>query len=382
MTKTVIKGFRFRIYPDMKQEETIRYVLKIYHNTYNRALAIVRRNFEEKKPLPDKESLKCSVLPYQTKDRGNIPKAILYHIVSEAIFQLYFNIAKLKKDGRLPNFKSMDRKLTVPLFVNQVGFRIDFESKNIELLQTGTIKAKGLYGNQPPNRRIYLQCLTQNRYYISYSAETQHEIMPSPLKKKRIGLDLGLNNLVTSSDGEVILNRRFLKRMAARVHALQRELQRKTKGSKNYYRTRAKLQNAYLKIANKRKDFLGKISYRLVKHNTFISMESLDIKDMEKKRLISKSLQDTSLGELVRYLQYKSLWNDRTLVFVPKYYPSSQLCSNCGYRNPDLKDLSIREWTCPKCHTHHDRDINAAKNILRQGLSMAISKLKQEKERS
>lgn len=111
-------------------------------------------------------------------------------------------------------------------------------------------------------------------------------------------------------------------------------------------------------------------------------MESLDIKDMEKKRLISRSLQDTSLGELVKYLQYKSLWNDRKLVFVPKYYPSSQLCSNCGYRNPDLKDLSIREWTCPKCHTHHDRDINAAKNILRQGLSMAISELKQKKGRS
>lgn len=206
--------------------------------------------------------------------------------------------------------------------------------------------------------------------------------MPSPLKKKRIGLDLGLNNLVTSSDGEVILNRRFLKRMAARVRALQRELKQKTKGSKNYYRTRAKLQNAYLKITNKRKDFLGKISYRLVKHNTFISMESLDIKDMEKKRLISRSLQDTSLGELVKYLQYKSLWNNRKLVFVPKYYPSSQLCSNCGYRNPDLKDLSIREWTCPKCHTHHDRDINAAKKILKQGLSMAISELKQEKGRS
>lgn len=382
MTKSVIKGFRFRIYPNTKQEQTIRYVLKIYQNAYNRALAIVKRSFEEKKPLPDKASLKCSVLPYQTKDRGNIPKTLVDHLVSDAIFHLYFNIARLKKFDMLPKFKSIDRKISVPLFTSQVGFRIDFKTSRIELLETGTIKAKGLYGNQPPNRRIYLQCLNQNRYYISYSAETRHEIMPSPLKKKRIGLDLGLNNLVTSSDGEVILNRRFLKRMAARVRALQRELKRKTKGSKNYYRTRAKLQNAYLKITNKRKDFLGKISYRLVKHNTFISMESLDIKDMEKKRLISRSLQDTSLGELVKYLQYKSLWNDRKLVFVPKYYPSSQLCSNCGYRNPDLKDLSIREWTCPKCHTHHDRDINAAKNILRQGLSMAISELKQEKGRS
>lgn len=382
MTKSVIKGFRFRIYPNTKQEQTIRYVLKIYQNAYNRALAIVKRSFEEKKPLPDKASLKYSVLPYQTKDRGNIPKTLVDHLVSDAIFHLYSNIARLKKFDMLPKFKSIDRKISVPLFTSQVGFRIDFETSRIELLETGTIKAKGLYGNQPPNRRIYLQCLNQNRYYISYSAETRHEIMPSPLKKKRIGLDLGLNNLVTSSDGEVILNRRFLKRMAARVRALQRELKRKTKGSKNYYRTRVKLQNAYLKITNKRKDFLGKISYRLVKHNTFISMESLDIKDMEKKRLISRSLQDTSLGELVKYLQYKSLWNDRKLVFVPKYYPSSQLCSNCGYRNPDLKDLSIREWTCPKCHTHHDRDINAAKNILRQGLSMAISELKQEKGRS
>lgn len=115
MTKAVIKGFRFRIYPDKKQEETIRYVLKIYHNTYNRALAIVRRNFEEKKPLPDKESLKCSILPYQTKDRGNIPKAILYHIVSEAIFQLYFNIAKPKKRRTITEFQIHEPEAHRPL---------------------------------------------------------------------------------------------------------------------------------------------------------------------------------------------------------------------------------------------------------------------------
>ena len=149
---------------------------------------------------------------------------------------------------------------------------------------------------------------------------------------------------------------------------LQRQLAKKEKGSKNFNKQRIKVAKLHEKITNIRMDNLHKISSQIVKENQFIFSEDLNIKGMVKNPNLSKSIHDVSWSELTRQIQYKSEWNNRIYHKVNRYYASSQLCNVCGYKNKEVKNLSIREWTCPKCGTHHNRDINASINILNQGL--------------
>ena len=151
---------------------------------------------------------------------------------------------------------------------------------------------------------------------------------------------------------------------------LQKSLSRKVYGSKNYEKARIKLAKFHEYIANCRKDYLHKISIFLVKEYDVICAETLQVKNMVKNHSLAKAIQDVSWYEFCRQLEYKCLWHDKKFVKISTYFASSQLCSNCGYKNPDIKNLDIREYDCHECGTHHDRDINAATNILNEGLKL------------
>ena len=194
------------------------------------------------------------------------------------------------------------------------------------------------------------------------------QVAVEPLRPadKETGIDMGIKKFAILSTGEVIENPRYYVKAQKKLARLQRALSKKKKGSKNYEKARLKVARQHEKVANQRRDFQHKLSKRLVVENQVISMEDLRIKNMVKNRKLAKAISDAGWGEFQRMVEYKSAWYGRTFVKVDPFYPSSKLCEKCGIKNAMLT-LSDREWQCPECGAVHDRDLNAARNILAEG---------------
>ena len=197
----------------------------------------------------------------------------------------------------------------------------------------------------------------------------EQEIQELPKNEFAIGIDLGLTDFAITSDGIKYANPRYLKKSLNKLAMEQRKLSKKKKGSKNRNKQRIKVARLHEKISNQRKDFLHKLSYELINENQVICLEDLQVKEIQQNKYLSQSVSDVGWYEFRRQLEYKSKWYGRTIVIINKWYPSSQICSNCG-ENTGKKTLNIREFTCPYCGKHHDRDINASINILNEGLRL------------
>ncbi|MEY8330761.1 IS200/IS605 family element RNA-guided endonuclease TnpB, partial [Lachnospiraceae bacterium 48-33] len=273
----------------------------------------------------------------------------------------------LKEHAGYPKFKSKhdNHKSYTTNFTNG-NIAVEFESGKIKLPKLKKVKAKLHREFVGQIKSATISQVPSGKYYISVLVETEHEELPHT--KQNIGLDLGIKNLCITSGGEKYENPKTIKKYEKKLAKLQRQLAHKQKRSRNYYKKKKQIAKCYEKITNTRKDYLNKVSHEIISENQVIVSENLQIKNMVKNHHLAKSITDASWYELTRQLKYKAEWNGRQYIRIDTFYASSQICSSCGYRNTDIKDLSVREWICPKCKAKHDRDINAAKNILAEGL--------------
>ena len=266
-----------------------------------------------------------------------------------------------------PKFKSKhDNHKTYTTNYTNGNIAVDFENGKVKLPKIKEVKAKLHRDFRGQIKSAAVSRVPSGKYYVSILVETEHKELAHT--KDSIGIDLGIKDLCITSEGKIYENPKIIRKYERQLVKLQRQLSHKEKRSKNYYKTRKKIALCHEKIRNTRKDYLHKVSHEIISENQVVVSENLQIKNMVKNHHLAKAISDVSWYELTRQLGYKAKWNGRKYIKIDTFYASSQICSVCGYQNPDIKDLSVRRWICPECRAEHDRDINAAKNILAEGL--------------
>ena len=286
--------------------------------------------------------------------------------LKECLKDLDVAYQKFFKGNGFPKFKSKKRdKLS---YRANSCLHLDKDTKTVKIPKVGWIQFRDKSSFEGL-KRLYSVTISKSssgKYYASISAEV--DIKNFEKSNQNCGIDLGIKDFCVLNDGTRFENPKFLVHNEKRLRLLQKSLSRKIYGSKNYEKARLKLAKFHEYIVNCRKDYLHKISLYLVKNYDIICSETLRVRNMVKKHSLAKLIIDVSWYEFCRQLECKCLWYGKKLVQISTNFASSQLCSKCGYKNSKVKNLSVREWDCPECHTPNDRDINASTNILKEGL--------------
>ena len=363
----MLKTYKYRIYPNKEQEIQLAKTFGCCRFVYNQTLAYRKDIYDKEKKSISKtdcnnycnRKLKKEYQWLKEVDKFALTNAI-YNM--DSAYQKFF-----KEHTGYPRFKSKNdnHKSYTTNYTNN-NITVDFEYGKIKLPKLKEVKAKTHRNFTGQIKSASVSKTPSGKYYVSILVETEHTKKPDVTGK--VGLDLGIKDLCITSDGKKYENPKVIKKYERKLIKLQRQLAHKEKRSNNYQRKRKQIALCYEKIKNTRKDYLHKISSEIINENQVIVSENLQIKNMVRNHNLAKSITDVSWYELTRQLEYKSKWNERIYIKLDTFYASSQICSVCGYKNTDVKDLSVRQWICPKCKEVHDRDINAAKNILSQGL--------------
>ena len=366
------KSYQFRIYPNKQQiimiQKTFGCTRFIYNHYLEKRKEEHLTGFDMIKELPnlypeypflkevDSCSLRCSLF-----DLDDAFKRYFRHQNNDPKFKGKYG----SKRSYRTNYITSTYKGT-----KYENIKVDLKRKVITLPKLKEVKIRGYRNLEDlPGRIIHAtisECST-GKYYVSVLVEVSH-IAPKMIPRRVVGIDLGIKDVIITSDGEKIKNEKVIEKYEKRIKRKQRELARRVKGSSNYYKTKKKLSVLFQRLRNARKYFIHQITKKLVLENDIIVSETLKVKEMLEEKKISKFLSDASLSKICSVLKSKAEYYGKRYIQIDTYYPSSQECSRCGYQNEKVKDLTVRDWICPKCGSYHDRDINASINMLFEGL--------------
>jgi len=376
------KGIKFRLYPNKEQQNLINKTFGCCRLIYNKGLALRKDTYKAGNSIGYNET---SAMLTQLKKHEDFK--FLKEVDSISLQQSLRDLDSayknfFKKNAKYPRFKNKKNHQSYRTVNQNNGIRI--VDKYIKLPKLGYVKFKQSMevGNI---KHATIERTTTNKYFVVLTVEFEPEFKKTT--NNAIGIDVGIKHFYTDSNNNTVSNPKHLEKSIKQLTKAQRKLSRmieshiigyKTNRSpiynkplsecKNMQKQRIVIAKIHERIANQRNDFLQKESTKLIRENQTIVIEDLKIKNMVRNHHLAKSISDASWSKFFDMLEYKATWYGNNIIKVNTFYPSSQTCNSCGYKNTKTKNLAIRSWKCPKCNTIHDRDVNAAKNILKQGI--------------
>lgn len=358
------KAYRYRFYPTDEQRQALDRTFGCVRFVYNWALALRRDTYAERGQALTYDDLSAALTQLKRdpahswlNDVSSVPlQQTLRHL--DLAFRNH-----LAGRARYPVFKTKRGRQSA----TYVASAFSYDGGRLTLGRMRgplDIRWSRRFGGRPSSVAVSKDAA--GRYFVSFTVEEETEAKRRVVRA--IGIDLGIHTLIATSDGETISSPRPFRRAERRLSKAHRDLSRKQRGSRNREKARLTLARAYARVADTRMDYLHKLTTTLIDENQVICVEGLSVQALHRKRRLAKPLRDLAWGELLRQLEYKASWYGRTLVRIDRYFPSSKRCSSCGHTLAELS-VKVRRWTCPACGAEHDRDINAAKNVLAAGLA-------------
>ena len=364
----MLKGMKFRIYPNKEQQHIIHKTFGCSRFIYNQGLSLRSNEFKNGNSIGYKET-NTMLSSYKKSEKF----AWLKEVDSVALQQSLRDLDRAYKNffakrAAAPTFKSKHNH-NKSYRTQCINNNICVAGKYIKLPKLGYVKSKISMPVTGKINNATIEQVPSGKYFCVLNVEVGQPVYENA--GCIVGIDVGIKEFYSDSNGNIVNNPKYLNKSMCNLVKEQRKLSRMKKFSKNWNKQRIKVARLHEKITNQRNDFLHKESTKLLRENQIICIEDLNVKGMVRNHKLAQHIASCSWSKFFAMLEYKATWSGNEIIKVPTVYPSSQTCSCCGYKNPLVKNLSVREWECPKCHTRHDRDTNASINILNKGLSVA-----------